>query len=405
MHNKVIRVFKVSEKQLLNSNINFEGVSAKHGRFTTLLTVAPLVDVLNAFASFKDSNSLLQLVYGELALAENQKRIAQLKEQISRSYQQNRLGLEINLTILVREGTIKPIGNSNVLRSIEYSKKDALLIGGLIQFVALMELMGWNYKKLDFVANQSELRTTSRLRSSLSTQSISCKFILDNDQPLEDNGIIKLLSSFNSNYSGLQSMVVSRISDESFVKDFVYELASEMELERFGGFSSRATRVTKSDGFVTTEATMLQVVLASVCGAKIKMSSESLAKLTDGTFSNEDSLRELKPFLVAFYKSWLDEATTQFLRNRDGFHYSTQIWQALALVVHELLRRECDLEKIAIYGQILGKLDYSKKASHWSNCKAMVLDTSGINYKNATNGGRSFRDAVARYFLELIDLD
>ncbi|EGU35387.1 hypothetical protein VIBRN418_00320 [Vibrio sp. N418] len=93
----------------------------------------------------------------------------------------------------------------------------------------------------------------------------------------------------------------------------------------------------------------------------------------------------------------------EFKQNSNGFHRSMQVWQALAVVTHELARNKAHTKsKLFDAGQTLGRLDYDKNADHWRNCKAFKKDANGKGWINATGGGRTFRDKIAEYFIDIV---
>ncbi|TON63933.1 hypothetical protein CGH51_25705, partial [Vibrio parahaemolyticus] len=60
------------------------------------------------------------------------------------------------------------------------------------------------------------------------------------------------------------------------------------------------------------------------------------------------------------------------------------------------------IEQVKRAGQIIGRLDYGKKATHWNECDVMKLDSNGRLYKNSANSSREFRAGLARYFINLV---
>ncbi|GAJ71002.1 hypothetical protein JCM18904_1738 [Vibrio sp. JCM 18904] len=81
-----------------------------------------------------------------------------------------------------------------------------------------------------------------------------------------------------------------------------------------------------------------------------------------------------------------------------------QVWQALGIVAHYLSNNAALTEsELFSAGQVLGQLDYDKSASHWGgNCAAFKKDSSGRFWINATGGGRTFRDKISEYFIDVL---
>lgn len=100
--------------------------------------------------------------------------------------------------------------------------------------------------------------------------------------------------------------------------------------------------------------------------------------------------------------SWLTPLEISGKSERTGFRLSAQIWQALALVIYRLISDGVSVQDISHAGLVLGRLDFSKKAAHWSNCEVMALDSNGRLYKNAANSTREFRNGLADYFYSIV---
>lgn len=71
--------------------------------------------------------------------------------------------------------------------------------------------------------------------------------------------------------------------------------------------------------------------------------------------------------------------------------------------MHQLVISGASIDDLTLAGLILGRLDYSKKATHWHNCEVMGLDSNGRLFKNAMSSTREFRNGLAGYFFSLLN--
>ena len=145
---------------------------------------------------------------------------------------------------------------------------------------------------------------------------------------------------------------------------------------------------------------MIRLVLGAIGGADYQ-DKNKVDLFGSGQFSSEH-VDTIKPYICIFMEAWLTSVKAQLLLHKNGFHYSTTLWQSLGLVIHKLFLEKKTLEEFAKAGAILGRLDYSKSAKHWEKCDALELDVSGQSYKNVSGGGRAFRIALTNYLLECL---
>lgn len=176
-------------------------------------------------------------------------------------------------------------------------------------------------------------------------------------------------------------------------------------MEQYGGVTNSSMRLTKSEQGIVAEATLIKLVLGAIAGAN----AQDKNKVDDfngrkGVFT-EEAISITKQYIILFLRVWLGGISKQLSSDRDGFHYSPSLWLSLGLLIKEVAEKSPNnkTEKsILRAAQALSKLDYSKTALHWGECKVMTMDLSGKKYKNATGGGRSFRVGLANYLLTKI---
>lgn len=391
-------------KQLLSSDVQVVGLSADqcYGMGKSLLCFVPATEIQNYFSGFEEFSEDLEVIFSELLNSTNQKRIKNLEQEIAHAFYSDQLFPPLSLTITVCDGDLSVAGRKDALYSLRYRRQQAFLVDGILTYCAIMNLLGYKLRYPHFVVNQERTEIDGRVRQMLAGQNLLVTIIFDEEGTLAQRDILNLCKTFNQRDVQLHSVSLSRVASESLVKVFVHELAKELRLDKIGGMSTKSTRVTKSDPFITTESTMLHMVVATIGGNKLRMSTKVMDQLSDGSLIDLQRLDKIKPAITTFFSAWLLSCQHQLKYNRDGFHYSTQIWQALGLVIHYLISNQYTLEELERVGYLLGQLDYSRDAEHWQHCPAMKLDMRGYQYKNATSGGRTFREGIARYFIELV---
>jgi len=392
------------EKQLLSSDVKILGLSADHSYSMgkSLLCFIPATEIQHYFSAFEELPEELDSVFSELLNSTNQKRIRKLEQEIAHSFYSDQLAPPLSITIAVGNADLPASGLKGSIYSLNYCRKKAFLVDGILTYCAIMNLLGYKLQYPYFVTNQDQEKVDGRIVKILTEQQLVVNIIFNDDGDLDQRDILSLCKTFNQRSLQLHSVSLSRIASESLVKDFIHQLAKELKLDKMGGMSIKATRVTKSDPFITTESAMLHMVVAAVAGNKLRISTKVMNQLSDGSLIDQPRLDNIKPAITTFFSAWLLSCQHQLKYNRDGFHYSTQIWQALGLVIHYLVSNQYTLEELERVGHLLGQLDYSRDAEHWRHCPAMKLDMRGYQYKNATSGGRTFREGVARYFIELV---
>ncbi|GIU10815.1 MULTISPECIES: DNA sulfur modification protein DndB [unclassified Shewanella] len=393
----------ILEKQLLSSEIEVLGLSAdqKYGNGKSILCLIPSTEVQNYFSPFESLPEDLELIFSELLNSTNQNRIKRLEEEIVHGLCSEQFSTPLSLTIAVSDESLFSKRKAP-LDLIRYKPQRAFLVDGILTYCAIMNLLGYELKFPNFVVNQKQKGVDPRVRQMLAGHYLHLTIIFDEKNNLEQSDILRLCKIFNQREVQLHSVNLARITSDSPIKELIYQLEKELRLDKFGGMSSKATRVTKSDPFITTESTMLHMILAAIGGSRLRMSTKTINQLSDGSTIDRPRLERIKPAIIIFFSAWLESCQKQLKYNRDGFHYSTQIWQALGLVIHDLIDNQYSLDNLKRAGSLLGQLDYSRDAKHWQYCSAMMIDIRGYHYKNATSGGRTFREGIARYFIEVV---
>ncbi|GAM62065.1 hypothetical protein JCM19232_6370 [Vibrio ishigakensis] len=187
------------------------------------------------------------------------------------------------------------------------------------------------------------------------------------------------------------------------LREIVSRLSKHLSLSSLGGVSKQTKHLRASERYITTEYILFKVLVGTVCGEKkqeyAKMADDITLK--DGSDFVQTYLDFYELYLEVFFQSMVDPLR-KHVHDRSGFRLSAQIWQALALVVNELVLRGDTLEQISYAGEKLGELDYRKQASHWTHCDVMQLDSNGRLFKNGAKSTREFKLGLKDYFIKVV---
>lgn len=107
---------------------------------------------------------------------------------------------------------------------------------------------------------------------------------------------------------------------------------------------------------------MSRLVLGAIGGkeAQNKCSSSDFGK-PESRLSLDRAEFYRKP-IVAFLKEWLLSIDNQ-ISNRDSLIYSAQTWQALGLVIHDLVESKVPEHRLTQAVRIIGELSYEKDSA------------------------------------------
>ncbi|MFL7015473.1 hypothetical protein AB6D16_009255 [Vibrio cyclitrophicus] len=307
----------------------------------------------------------------------------------------------LTVTIAVEECLKEVIDESSGLVSITYPREKAYIINGIQTLAAYTSITKHESEIVRSPALGIDKQKAESLNSKIAILPTLINVIYRSNENIHKREVVSLLNSYNNLDTRIHSMSLGIYEDETHpIMLAVTDIARAINIEEFGGMSI-SSRLTKNDSYVTTQTSMAGLVLAAIGGRSPRLTTPLPEKLPNKKVITEDLINETKHLIIDFLKVWLSTLGTQFDKDPDGFHYSSQVWQALGLVIHHL--HEVDAaDSVSESAKVLAHLDYDKAAKHWSNCSALKLDATGKYYINATGGGRSLRDGIAKYFISLL---
>ncbi|WP_375748386.1 hypothetical protein [Vibrio sp. HN007] len=291
---------------------------------------------------------------------------------------------------------------SNNQIQLSYYANNTLIVDGVLSLFAIMDLLGIKHpfgKKRK--SSRKNLVDNSEVRQLLSKLPIQLTLIFNSDNGIDRRDMTSYYNLYSKKNEQLHAPLPGVLTKEEPIKEYVQEIADTISLNKYGGMVS-SVRLAKSDLAITTESTMIRMILGAIAGA----SAQDKNRINDFNSGkapfDEKTKTNAKKLITIFFIEWLSSMKKQFENDRDGLHYSPSVWLALGLVIHEIISAGGCEDKVKAAAEKLSGLDFSNKAIHWAESGAMELDVTGTYYKNSVGGGRRFRVGLFKYFMRLI---
>ncbi|HHB1579577.1 TPA: hypothetical protein ACN983_004694 [Vibrio parahaemolyticus] len=380
-------------------------MSSRDRSLKTLITTMPIVEI-SAYFSIDRLLPELKWVADAAVNATNVEKVQAIQTDLERLVSNDSISAPLILTFAVMgKPNFKGKGSSNLTSSLRYDSSDTYIVGNVLGAVAICKILGLKTFLFSSRLSVKDANSKSELRQRLAMESVEIRVIFDDQRGLSSADVIELFKqsrTFDSSMS-LPHIADSQgvISDKSYpLSPFIEELISRTDMELYGGVNFDAKHVKVSERYIATEYVLFKMIVGAVAGVR-KQEYSKMSK--DVTLNSGESISSVLSggyidFVVAFTKGWLEPLRRDFVGNRSGYHLSPQVWQALGLTIHQLVSDGASIEELNIAGKVLGQLNYSKNAKHWSNCSVMELDSKGRIYKNAASSTRQFRVGLFEYF-------
>lgn len=393
---------KLSEKKISGMLLSSEGRTLK-----TLITFMPMVEI-GAYFSVGKLLPELGWVSDVAVNAKNVDRVQAIQTSLENGILNDSVSSPLTLTFAVL-GKPSYIDSSDRNSFLKYDSSSTVIVGNLLGLVAICKTMGLKTFLFSSRLSVKEANSKSELRQRLAMENVEVRLIFDDQRGLNNDDIVELFKQslvFDSSMS-LPHVVNSKglISDENYpLKSFIDQVIADTDLESFGGVKTDAKHVKVSERYITTSYVLFKMIVGAVAGVGTQEYSQ-MSK--DITLSNGKKLSSILSdgyldHICTFLRGWLDAQREAFVNSRSGYQLSPQVWQALGLTIHQLVSEEASNVDLKVAGELLGRLNYSKSAKHWSNCSVMELDSKGRIYKNSASSTRQFRIGLFKYFCGLI---
>ncbi|MBY7893128.1 hypothetical protein KW455_12940 [Vibrio fluvialis] len=385
------------------SELNLTGclIASSDKTIKSLVTYIPAIELENYFFVNRIP-SQLEVFFDAAKNKTNLKRVNDIQADLEKELSQGVIGAPISLTVVLSgKPALRLAGDT---AKVTYDRSSSFVVGEVLILTAVLKSLGIRTPLFSSRLSVSEIKKKSAFRQMLAVQSVVLTVIFDDEIGIDDEQVRELFFKFNRQHSGMHLSQFSQANDAFPLKPYVLKLADDLSLESFGGVSDKSKHVKMSESYLTTEYILFKFLVGAAAGAHVqeicKMSDDVMTPLGDKV--SEYLAKGNLDYIKAFLSSWLAPLEQGGKAERAGFRLSAQIWQALALVIYRLSSDGASVQDVSHAGLILGRLDYSKKAVHWSDCEVMALDSNGRLYKNAANSTREFRNGLADYFYSVI---
>ncbi|MEZ9018652.1 hypothetical protein [Vibrio crassostreae] len=368
----------------------------------------PMVEI---GAYFSTENWLPELKWvSEVAVnSKNVGKVRSIQNELARGIQEGVVTAPLSLTFAVT-GKPKLHNVSHQLPTLVFDSTEAYIVGNVLGFVAVCKTLGLKTFLFSSRLSVKEANRKSELRQRMAMEDVEVRVVFDEEKGLASYDIIELFkksSTFDSTLSlpHLSDGKHLMLEDKIPLKSFIDQLIKETEIDVYGGVSFDSKHVKVSERYITTQYILFKLLVGAVAGVGTqeysKMSKD--VTLADGSKLSSTLSSGYVDNVATFLKAWLKQLKVEFASNRSGYHLSPQVWQALGLVIHQLVNGGASVRKLKAAGRVLGELNYNKSASHWERCAVMQLDSRGRVFKNASNSTRQFRNGLCTYFLQVIE--
>lgn len=357
------------------------------------------INIEDLLASLPQEHLLLELFSASYERSANKERLSKLKNYYLKNVINN-ISFDAPKISIAVYGKVRNEKLHNRLVSLQYKKNDSAIIDGFLVISALSNLLDQVDPFTGKKADKSIL--SKKQKQTLASIDVQISIYYGHTESISEESISKLFFDINTIDTRVYSQYITTHNQESPLNLGTEKLALALKLDSLGGISE-FNKITKSDSFVTTKSTLINILLASLGGKSTRIEKQLPTNLPDKTLITDQLIDDTLETVIPLMRGWISCLEIKLKQGCNGFHRSMQIWQALGVVAYYLIQNTNLTEKeLFIAGQALGRLDYDKNASHWSKCKAFKKDASDNFWINATGGGRTFRDKVAEYFIEIL---
>ncbi len=172
----------------------------------------------------------------------------------------------LSLTFVVGgESVVKKRGNNQI--ELSYYANNTLVVDGVLSLFAIMTLLGFEHpfeKKRrtskQFIVDNSELRQL------LSKLPIQLTLLFNSAKGINRRDMISYYDLYSKKNEQLHAPLPGILVTEEPIIQYVKEISDAISLDEYGGMIS-SVRLAKSDLAITTESTMIRVILGAIAGA------------------------------------------------------------------------------------------------------------------------------------------
>ncbi|MBE4398840.1 hypothetical protein CGJ62_22365 [Vibrio parahaemolyticus] len=284
------------------------------------------------------------------------------------------------------------------------------VVDGVNRLSTIATILGGYDQSLLKKVKESDARLRRRVELSqlLSNLSVQVLFVFRKDRALSETDFAQIFADVNGQTSPMSTNKLMKLARTDDVVAFAREIGSLPIIQSHGGMSSDANTVTVKSEFSITLNTITRFVLGALGGERMQSKVRGVREMPDGAILCKKHLDPIRDDLILFFETWIDCQSDTYSQDRTGFQLVATLVQGLGLVFYNLW---VTYESLApaerthlIYqaAKILGKLNYSRVATHWSNCGCVSLSENGMYVVNT--GGSTSRKGFAQHLSNKIGI-
>ncbi|CAI2335474.1 hypothetical protein KS872_003943 [Vibrio parahaemolyticus] len=284
------------------------------------------------------------------------------------------------------------------------------VIDGVNRLSTIGTILGGYDQSLLKKTKESDARLKRRVELAQSLQSLSIQvlFVFRIDRELSKTDFSQIFADVNGKSSPMSTNKLMKLARTDDVVTFAREIGSLPMILSHGGMSTEKNLVKVSSDYVITLNTVTRFILGAIGGERMQGQVRGVREMADGSILSQKHLQERKSDLILFFETWIDAQGDKYSQDRTGFQLVTTLVQGLGLVFNNLWITYESLVAVERTNHIyqaakkLGSLDYSRTATHWSECACLSLNEAGIY--TANTGGTSSRKVYAQHLSNKIGI-
>lgn len=284
------------------------------------------------------------------------------------------------------------------------------IVDGLNRLSTVGMVLGGYDQSMIKKVKESDARLKRRIELSSLLQELSVQvlFIFRQDRALSEADFAQIFADVNGQATPMSTNKLMKLARTDDVVMFAREIGTLPIVKSHGGMSFDANTVTAKSEFVITLNTITRFILGALGGERMQGKVRGVREMADGAILSGKNLNPIKRDLILFFETWIDEQGDSYSQDRSGFQLVATLIQGLGLVfnnlwvTYESLAPAERTNHIYQAAKKLGKLDYSRMATHWCDCSCVSLSDNGTYIVNT--GGSTSRKGFAQHLSNKIGI-
>lgn len=277
------------------------------------------------------------------------------------------------------------------------------VVDGVNRLSTIATILGGYDQSLLKKIKESDARLKRRVELSRLLQELSVQvlFIFRKDKALSEADFSQIFADVNGQATPMSTNKLMKLARTDDVVMFAREISMLPIISSHGGMSLDGNTVTTNSEFILTLNTVTRFILGALGGERMQGKVRGVREMADGAILSQKHLDPIRSDLILFFETWIDYQGDNYSQDRTGFQLVATLIQGLGLVFHNLwitYESLAPAERTNLLYQAakkLGSLDYSRIATHWSDCSCVSLNENGSYIVNT--GGSTSRKGFAKH--------